>query len=64
MPDVIDAAGPPVAAGAKERLGDLQAEWADLQAELREISASDIVAVNNWASTNTIPHISSPNARR
>ncbi|MDH3351596.1 MAG: glycosyl hydrolase, partial [Gammaproteobacteria bacterium] len=46
--DVMDDAGPPVAAGAKERQGDLEAQWADLQAELRQISASDIAAVNNW----------------
>ena len=59
--DVIDDAGPPVATGANERLGDLKAEWTDLQAELREVSASDIVAVNNWAAANTIPHISPPN---
>ncbi len=57
----IDDAGPPVAAGALERLGDLKAEWADLQAELRESSASDIAAVNDWASTNTILHVSPPN---
>jgi hypothetical protein len=62
--DVIDAAGPPVAAGANERLGDLVTEWADLQAELREISTSDIAAVNNWASTNSVPHVSPPNAPR
>ena len=62
--DVIDDAGPPVAAGALERLADLKAEWADLEAELGEISASDIAAVNNWASTNTVPHISPPNGWR
>ena len=44
--DVIDDAGPPLAAGALERLEDLKKEWAGLQAELREISASDIAAVN------------------
>ena len=58
--DVIDDAGPPVAAGANERLRDLNAEWVGLQAELREISGSDIAAVNNWASANSIPHVSPP----
>ena len=59
--DVIDDAGPPVAVGALERLGDLKTEWAALRAELREISASDIATVNTWASTNTIPHVSPQN---
>jgi photosystem II stability/assembly factor-like uncharacterized protein len=59
--DVIDDAGPPVAAGALERLGDLKAEWARLQAELREITRSDIAAVNSWAKTNSVPHVSPPN---
>jgi len=58
--DVIDDAGPPVAVGAQERLGDLKVEWTNLQAALREISASDIAAVNNWASANTVPHVSPP----
>jgi len=60
--DVIDDAGPPIAAGALERLRDLKGEWTNLQTELREISASDIAAINNWASTNTVPHISLPTA--
>ena len=59
--DVIDDAGPPVAAGALERLDDLQSDWADLQVELGEISATDIAAVNAWASDNTVPHVSPPN---
>ena len=62
--DVIDDAGPPIASGALERLGDLNAAWTILQAELREISTSDIAAVNNWARTNSIPHISQPRAGR
>ncbi len=58
--DVIDDAGPPIATGALDRLRDLQDAWTNLQAELRDISTSDIEAVNNWASENTIPHISPP----
>jgi len=58
--DVIDDAGPPLAAGALERLEDLKQEWANLQAELREISASDIVAVNAWARTNAVKHVTPP----
>jgi len=60
--DVIDDAGPPIAVGALERLRDLKGEWSNLQTELSEISASDIAAINNWASTNTVPHISPPTA--
>jgi photosystem II stability/assembly factor-like uncharacterized protein len=56
--DVIDDAGPPVAAGALERLEDLQAEWAELLTELVEIETSDIKAVNDWALENTVPHVS------
>ncbi len=58
--DVIDDAGPPLAAGALERLEDLKKEWAGLQAELREISASDIAAVNAWARTNAVKHVTPP----
>jgi hypothetical protein len=59
--DVVDDAGPPVAAGALERLADLEAEWDALRAELDAITSSDIAAVNQWARDNTIPHISLPN---
>ncbi|MCP4301069.1 MAG: hypothetical protein GY783_10830, partial [Gammaproteobacteria bacterium] len=62
--DVIDDAGPPIAAGALERLGDLKVEWAKLQTELREISSSDIATVNDWASTNSVPHVSPPGGGR
>jgi hypothetical protein len=58
--DVIDDSGPPVAAGALERLGDLKAEWATLQDELGEIDDSDIAAVNNWARSNDVPHVIPP----
>jgi hypothetical protein len=58
--DVIDDAGPPVARGALERLDDLQSDWTRLQAELAEISATDIAAVNAWAGNNTVPHVSPP----
>lgn len=62
--DVIDDAGPPIAAGALERLGDLKAEWADLQVELGDIAATDIAAINDWARSNRVPHIPSLNSRR
>ena len=56
--DVIDDAGPPVGAGALERLGDLEGEWAELLSELAEIENSDIKTVNDWALENTVPHVS------
>ena len=56
--DVIDDAGPPVAAGALERLGDLKAEWAALESALAEIESSDIAAVNAWARESSVPHVS------
>jgi hypothetical protein len=59
--DVVDDAGPPVAAGALERLADLEAEWHTLRAELDTITSTDIATVNQWARDNTIPHISLPN---
>jgi len=58
---VVDDAGAPVAAGALERLADLEAEWDALRAKLDAITSSDVAAVNQWARENTIPHISLPN---
>jgi photosystem II stability/assembly factor-like uncharacterized protein len=59
--DVIDNAGPPVATGALERLDDLKSEWGTLAAELAAIEASEITAVNTWASENTVPYVSVKN---
>jgi hypothetical protein len=58
--DVIDDSGPPIAAGALQRLSDLKAEWAALQGELSEIERSDIASVNRWARSNSVPHITPP----
>ena len=57
--NVIDGAGPPVGAGALERLADLQSEWAGLRAELATVTSSDIAAVNQWARDNGVPHVAS-----
>jgi photosystem II stability/assembly factor-like uncharacterized protein len=54
---VIDSSGPPVAAGADERLRDLQGEWAALQSELQQIYATDIRLVNDWAAERRVPHV-------
>jgi photosystem II stability/assembly factor-like uncharacterized protein len=58
--DVFDSAGPPIAAGAEERLRDLQDEWAALRNELQEIYSSDIEALNSWAIEHRVPHVSTP----
>jgi hypothetical protein len=58
--DVIDSAGPPVAAGALERLADLKREWRALESELAAIHGSDIAAINRWARDNAIQHIPPP----
>jgi photosystem II stability/assembly factor-like uncharacterized protein len=55
---VLDSAGPPVAAGAEERLRDLQDEWAALKNELQAIYSSDVAAVNRWAAERQAPHVS------
>ena len=62
--DVIDDAGPPLAAGALERLGDLQAEWATLRGELQEIESSEIAQINAWARETSVPHVTPPLAGR
>ena len=54
---VIDGSGPPVAAGAEERLGDLRDQWNALKGELAQIYSSDIAAINNWARQNSVPHV-------
>jgi hypothetical protein len=57
---VIDSAGPPVAAGALERLADLKQEWRALKSELAAIHGSDIATVNQWAMDNAVQHIPPP----
>ena len=55
--EVLDSAGPPVAAGAEERLRDLQGKWTALRNELQAIYSSDIAAVNRWAAERQVPHV-------
>lgn len=56
--DVIDRASAPVSAGSIQRLADVTEEWRERKAELRAIASSDIAAVNAWARTNGVPHVS------
>ena len=58
--DVLDNSGPPVGAGALERLGDLKADWSVLQGELERITREDIEPINQWAKDNGIKHVSVP----
>ena len=58
--DVLDNSGPPVGAGALERLADLKADWSLLQGELQRITREDIDPINEWARDSGIKHISVP----
>ncbi len=55
--DVIDNAGPPIAAGALARLRDLKAQWSQLQMELDQIQSDEVARVNAWARENAVPHV-------
>ena len=55
--DVLDSAGPPVAAGALERLADLKSQWAARKQALDAIWSSDVAAVNLWAKERDVPHV-------
>jgi photosystem II stability/assembly factor-like uncharacterized protein len=58
--DVIDRAGAPVSAGSLQRLDDLKVQWAEREAELLEISSTDIATVNDWAEENGVSHATPP----
>jgi photosystem II stability/assembly factor-like uncharacterized protein len=58
--DVIDKTGAPVTEGARTRLADLKAEWAERETELAAITVENISAVNDWAREKGIPHVSIP----
>jgi hypothetical protein len=58
--DVIDYTGAPLTAGQLERLTDLKAEWAQRQAELRDIDADHLAPINTWAREQNLPHVIAP----
>jgi len=58
--DVIDETGAPVTGGAMERLADLKAEWAQREAELRDIKTGQINPINEWAREKGVPHVAEP----
>jgi photosystem II stability/assembly factor-like uncharacterized protein len=55
--DVIDDSGAPVSEGAVQRLTDLEAEWATLEAELAMIRSEHVEPINRWARENRIDHV-------
>lgn len=59
--DVIDRAGAPVSEGSLLRLSDLEYQWQDRKSELRSISSSDIAAINDWANSNGVAHVTTNN---
>jgi len=58
--DVIDDTGAPVTDGAMSRLGDLKAEWATRQTELRSIVDNGLQPINVWARERQVHHIMLP----
>ncbi|MDH3400751.1 MAG: hypothetical protein OEM03_07270 [Chromatiales bacterium] len=58
--DVMDGSGPPVSAGALERLADLKASWSTLEAELQRVTREDIEPINQWARQSGIKYVSTP----
>jgi hypothetical protein len=60
--DVIDATGAPVTGGQLERLGDLQAEWAERRRELQAIREEHIGPINAWARERGVDHVAEPGA--
>jgi photosystem II stability/assembly factor-like uncharacterized protein len=58
--NLIDGAGPPVTQGARARLADLQAEWAERRAEMARIVAEDVAAFNALFESLGIPAVIVP----
>ncbi|MEX2495851.1 MAG: hypothetical protein WD448_07175 [Woeseia sp.] len=58
--DVIDDSGAPVTDGVRTRLDTLEAEWAERQSELRQITESRIQPVNGWARDRQMGHVVPP----
>jgi hypothetical protein len=58
--DVIDETGAPVTGGQRERLADLQAEWALRRNELGSISAEHLEPINDWAKAHDVRYVSLP----
>jgi len=61
--DVVEDGGAPVTDGARERLGDLEAQWAALRAELARIASESLTPINGWAREQAVPHVEAPLAQ-
>jgi photosystem II stability/assembly factor-like uncharacterized protein len=55
--DAIDRSGVPVTEGSLTRLADLKKEWSARRAELQDIRAESIDAINAWAREQNVPHV-------
>ena len=58
--DVIDYSGAPVTDGMRTRRDDLQGEWAERQAEMRQLTELYIEPINAWARQQQLGHIVNP----
>jgi hypothetical protein len=56
--DVIDSTGAPVTEGSLTRLADLKSEWSALESQLDSIRIDHINPINEWARSNSVPHVS------
>lgn len=57
---VVRSGGAPVTGGARERLGDLEAQWAELKATLDTINRQRLEPVNRWAAQHSVPYVRPP----
>ncbi|MEM1262756.1 MAG: glycosyl hydrolase [Pseudomonadota bacterium] len=58
--DAIDGSGAPVTGGSRIRQADLNAQWVELEAELRTITEQMIEPINRWARERSEPHVVRP----
>ena len=55
-----DGAGPPLGAGHRQRLTDLQSQWAGFDARLRTLLDQDLAAFNDQLIANDVAGIYVP----
>jgi hypothetical protein len=58
--DAVDLSDPPVTAGVRQRFADLEAEWRELEAEMRQILEVRLPAFNLLFEENRIPAVIVP----
>ena len=57
MLSIIDASGPPVSAGALQRMADLERQWAGHRRALEQLLATEVQAVNDWAKAENLAQV-------